>query len=123
VIKQPKYKAVYSAHLNGVIVGSHSTSTSSRKSKSRLDNNLVAELLRTLPNVRSLSVQRCHNLGKGGKPVFSQQLIRSSWSGLKHLSCSASLTLLRPVLSYCKQLVSLHLSCLAARELEVHLIS
>jgi hypothetical protein len=44
VIKQPKYRAVYSVHLNGVIVGSQSTSTSSRKSKAKLDNYLVAEL-------------------------------------------------------------------------------
>jgi hypothetical protein len=121
VIKQPKYGAVCFVNLNGLVVGSQSTSNS-KKSKVKLDNSLVAQLMRTLPNVRSLSVQRCYNLGRSSKPVFSQQLIRSSWSKLKHLSCSASLTLLRPVLSYCKQLVSLHLSCLAARELEVSIL-
>jgi hypothetical protein len=119
VIAQPKYSLVYSVCLAGAVMGLQQTPADWGKKKKKNDmgvvgKHLVQELTQALPNVQSLHLRRAYLQGKAGRPVLPPTLIRDSLGSLKYLACTASLTLLRPVLSYCKQLAHLHLSCAAA---------
>jgi hypothetical protein len=119
VIAQPKYSLVYSVCIAGAVMGLQQTPADWGKKKKKNDmgvvgKHLVQELTQALPNVQSLHLRRAYLQGKAGRPVLPPTLIRDSLGSLKYLACTASLTLLRPVLSYCKQLAHLHLSCAAA---------
>jgi hypothetical protein len=123
VIAQPKYSSAYSVCLADSAMGPQS-SASSRKSKKQKvmgveSKHLIEALMETLPNVQSLDLQFAYLLGRGSTRVLPVSLIRDSLSNLKYLACSASLTLLQPVLTHCQQLAHLHLNCATAYESQV----
>jgi hypothetical protein len=114
VIAQPKYSSVYCAYAMDAVLGSQAPASWGKKKKKNgglVGKHLVQEIMQALPNVQSLSLHGAYLLGKGRTPVLAESLIRHSLSNLRYLACTATITLLRPVLTYCQQLVSLYLTC------------
>jgi hypothetical protein len=118
VIAQPKYSVVYSVCLAGAVMGTQTPLSWGKKKRKNdmgvVGKHLLQEVMQALPDVQSLNVQLAYLLGKAGRPLLPANLVRGSMTNLKCLACTASLTLLRPVLTYCQQLAHLHLSCAAA---------